>query len=223
MNESITSRVGRIISGSLNAIVDAVENAAPETVMQESIREIDSAIDEVRVELGRVIAGKHLATTRLMDENRKHTELTEKLEIAVKQGRDDLAETAISAQLNIEAQIPVLESTISDKSSQEKELEGYVIALKAKKSEMQDELDQFRIAQQEAESVITGSPASGNNVNSQLEKATSAFDRVMKNATGVGSSSANANKESAANMAELDELARKNRIQERLAEMKKSV
>ncbi|MDH3763867.1 MAG: PspA/IM30 family protein, partial [Gammaproteobacteria bacterium] len=55
MKENIANRVGRIISGSLNALVDAVENAAPETVMEEAIREIDGAIDEVRTELGRVV------------------------------------------------------------------------------------------------------------------------------------------------------------------------
>ena len=66
MAESIASRVGRIVSGSVNALVSAVENAAPETVMAEAIQEIDRAIDEVRVELGRVLGEKHLASTRLM-------------------------------------------------------------------------------------------------------------------------------------------------------------
>lgn len=48
MKESITARVGRIISGSLNALIDAVEDSAPEWVMEQAIREIDGAIDEVR-------------------------------------------------------------------------------------------------------------------------------------------------------------------------------
>lgn len=223
MNESITSRVGRIISGSLNAIVDAVENAAPETIMQESIREIESAIDEVRAELGRVIAGKHLANTRLMGENTKHTELSEKIELAIKESRDDLAETAIAAQLNIEAQIPILEATIGDNTAQEKELEGFITALKAKKREMQDELEQFRAAQTESSAVNGNAAPSANNVNGQLDKASSTFDRVMRNATGVGSGTTTPDRKTAEKMAELDDLARNNRIQERLAEIKKSV
>ena len=79
MKESIAGRVGRIISGSVNALIDAVENAAPEVVMEEAIREVDAAIDEVRAELGKVLANKHLANTRLMEENRKHEELAEKV------------------------------------------------------------------------------------------------------------------------------------------------
>lgn len=38
MAESLASRVGRIVSGSLNALVAAVENAAPEAVMEEAVR-----------------------------------------------------------------------------------------------------------------------------------------------------------------------------------------
>lgn len=223
MNESISSRVGRIISGSLNAIVDAVENAAPEAVMQESIREIDGAIDEVRIELGKVIAAKHLASNRLMSENQKHTDLAEKLELAVQQGRDDLAEAAISAQLDIEAQLPVLENTISDNNSKEKELEGYIAALKAKKNEMQDELDEYKRLQQELNTSTSTAAASAGTINQQVDKASASFDRVMKNATGLSSRLNSQTPASAEKMAELDELAKQNRIQERLAEVKKSV
>ena len=225
MKENIASRVGRIISGSLNAIVDAVENTAPETVMQESIREIDSAIDEVRAELGRVVAAKHMANTRLMNENSKHESLSEKIELAVKEGRDDLAEVAIASQLDIEAQIPILEATIVDNGNQEKELEGYIVALQAKKREMQHELDQFRSIQKESSIAGTtenNASESSSGVERRVAKASSSFNRVMKNATGIGSSTSATDAQSAAQLAELDDMARKNRIQERLATVKKS-
>ena len=222
MNESITSRVGRIISGSLNALVDAVENAVPETVMEQAIREIDAVIDDVRAELGRVIANKHLANTRLMEENKKHEELTEKIELAVSQSREDLAEAAISQQLDIEAQIPVLEATIGDCVAQEKELEGYINALQAKKREMKDELHQFRDAKKATGSTGSTAGASDNasSAESRVNKATSTFDRVVEKATGVLSGSSPADRATATKLAELYDLARKNRIQERLAAVK---
>jgi phage shock protein A len=222
MNENITSRVGRIISGSLNALVDAVENAVPETVMEEAIREIDSVIDEVRAEMGRVVAKKHLANTRLMEENKKHESLTEKIELAVAESREDLAEAAISQQLDIEAQIPVLEATIGDCVTQEKELEGYITALQAKKREMKEELQQFRAAKTAAGSATpsgTGT-GSGSTAESRVDKASSAFDRVVEKATGVLGSTGASDRETATKLAELDDLARKNRIQERLAAVK---
>ena len=42
MSESISTRVGRIISGTINSLVDAVENAAPEAVMEQAVREVDA-------------------------------------------------------------------------------------------------------------------------------------------------------------------------------------
>ena len=39
MKEKLINRVGRIVSGSFNSLVTALENAAPETVMNEAIRE----------------------------------------------------------------------------------------------------------------------------------------------------------------------------------------
>ena len=144
MTESITSRVARIVSGSVNLLIDAVENAAPETVMEQAIREIDGAIGDVRAELGRQAAGKHLANSRLTDANAKNKDLGEKIAVALGDGRDDLAEVAIGQQIDIEAQIPVLEQAIAEASGRERELEGYILALQAKKREMDAELQRFR-------------------------------------------------------------------------------
>lgn len=222
MVEGLTKRVGRIISGSINALVDAVEGAAPEVVMEEAIREVDSAIDEVRAELGKVIASKHLANKRLAEKNARHEDLAEKLELAVSQGRDDLAEAAISHQMDIEAQIPVLERTIAECGEREKELEGYITALQAKKREMREELQTLREHKRQAAEVDTSGNAaagiSGNSVNRKVEQASSAFSRVLEKQTGLGM--ANRDATSAAQLAELEKLARENRIKERLAAVK---
>ena len=224
MRDNLTSRVGRIISGSLNALVDAVENAVPETVMEEAIREIDVAVDEGRAELGRVGANKHLASTRLLEENHKHEELAGKIEMAVNENRDDLAEVAIASQLDIEAQIPVLEATIAECGNQETELEGYISALQAKKREMKDELKQFRESRQEAAAI--GSNGGGavatrsGSVEARVSKAESAFERVVENTTGLMGRIGTGDKHDAAKLAELEDMSRKNRIQERLAAIK---
>ncbi len=226
MNESVTDRVGRLISGSLNALIDAVENAAPETVMEEAIRELDCAIDEVKAELGKVVASKHIANKRLMDENKKHEKLAENIEVAIKENREDLASAAISQQLDIEAQIPILESTIVDCSNQEKELEGYINALQAKKRQMREELRQYQDSQEG--SVLAATPqgetaGSKNDVASKVDKAESAFDRIFEKATGVLSSSNSGNDQNAAKVVELEKLALDNRIKERLAAIKSTM
>ena len=227
MKESLIGRVGRIISGSFNSLIDAIENVAPETVMSEAIREIDTAIDDVRVELGRVVAGKHLANSRLMEENRKHEDLSEKIELAIKKGRDELAEAAISRQIDIEAQIPVLEATISDCGNSEKELEGYISALQAKKREMQVDLRQFRESMKETITSSSSISDSGAEVSSDVDrkvaKAESAFERIAEKATGIPGGGPTTDRQTATKLAELEEIARKNRIQERLAAIKGNV
>jgi phage shock protein A len=221
MKESIGNRVGRLLAGSVNALIDAVENAAPDIVMEQALREIDGAVDEVRAELGKVLAGKHLASKRLMEENRRHEELSAQIEVAVKQSREDLAEAAIARQFDIEAQLPVLEANIADAAERQKELEGYVAALNGRRREMEAELAEYRAAQKRAAATAGSGHAGGSggsDVARRVGQAESAFARVMGAATGVpGSSALGAD---AAKLAELEDLARKNRIRERLEQIK---
>lgn len=221
MTESIASRVGRLISGTVNKLVDSAENMAPEVVMEQAIREMDAAIDDVRAELGRVLARKHLATTRLAEEGRKHEALSDKIRLAVEQGRDDLAEPAVAQLLDVEAQIPVLERTIAEARDAETELEGYVTALRGRQREMLDELKQFRAAQKQSAGEGGGADgAPGSAVDQAIERAERTFARVMDGAGGVGGTGAAPDRETAAKLAELDELQRRNRIHERLSAFK---
>ncbi|MEM7410029.1 MAG: PspA/IM30 family protein [Myxococcota bacterium] len=213
MAETLASRVGRIVSGSLNALVGAVEDSAPEMLMQQAIREVDLAVDDVRTELGKLLAKKHLATTRLLEENRRHEELAGQLEVAIAEGRDDLAEAAIARQLDIEAQIPVIERTVAECAEQETEFEGFIAALLARRREMEGELEIF--AQSRKTQPDTTAPATPGN---RAEQAKDAFDRVLARNAGVAGSKATIDTEK--KLAELDELARANRVKERLAAAK---
>ncbi|MDJ0851506.1 MAG: PspA/IM30 family protein [Myxococcota bacterium] len=218
MAESLTTRVGRIVSGSANALVSAVENAAPDVFMEETIREVEKALDEVRVELGKAVASKHLASARLMDENRRHEELTGQIETALGEGREDLAEAAVARQLDIEAQIPILERTVTEAGDREKELEGYLAALQGRRREMCDELDRYRRAKRDGREGPSADRegASHGATHVRGEKASQAFDRVMRATTGVPTGPDKL--QDAAQLAELEALARRNRIRERLAE-----
>ena len=219
MSETISRRVGRLVSGGFHALIDAAENLAPEAVMNESIREIERAVDEVRAELGKVLAQKHLAAKKMADESNRHEAIDANLQAAVDAGRDDLAEAGIAEQMDIEARLPILENTIADCAAQEKELEGFIAALQAKKREMQQQLQDWRAAQQ---SMGTGKTAGGNGsdlnrIARDAEKSGNAFDRVMGRQNSVHSSTDAAQ---LAKLKELEDLSRNNRIAERLAALK---
>ena len=219
MSETLSRRVGRLVSGGFHALIDAAENLAPEAVMNESIREIERAVDEVRAELGKVLAQKHLAAKKMADESNRHEAIDANLQTAVNAGRDDLAEAGIAEQMDIEARLPILENTIADCAAQEKELEGFIAALQAKKREMQQQLQDWRAAQQ---SMSTGKTAGGNGsdlnrIARDAEKSGNAFDRVMGRQNSVHSSTDAAQ---LAKLKELEDLSRNNRIAERLAALK---
>jgi phage shock protein A len=217
MSESLALRVKRLVSGGANMIVAAVEAMAPEMVMEEAVREIDKAVEDVRAELGQVLTRQYHATQRLAAENERHDSLKEKIRIALNEGRDDLAEAGVAQLLDIEAQIPLLEATALETRSAQTELESFIAALQARKREMLAELNAFRSAKSSAESVAESAPSS---VRQRVEGAQSAFDRVMDGAGGLGMGGAMPDPKTAKVNAELEELARQNRIKERLAALK---
>lgn len=215
MTEGLLKRIGRLVSASANTIVDSLENAAPTMVMEEAIREIDQAIADVRTQLGKVEAARYMSTKSLNADNARHAELQEQIGVAVKQGRDDLAEAAIARQMDIEAMIPVVEKSIADSDAEIRELNSYVQALQAKKREMQEALTTYRKAAEHHTESTEGAAAASRDVAGDVEKATSAFNRVLNAAGAPGVSHTDS-----AKLAELEQLARSNRIQERLARVK---
>src|ERR1700731_1244836 len=174
VTDTIASRVTRVIGSSVHALLDAVENAAPEAAMAQAIREVDQAIDEVRAELGRVEAVKHLATSSLNKLNTQNEGLAGQVEIAVAKGDEGLARAGIAKQVDIEDQIPVLQRSLHDALDRSKELEGYVAALLAKKREMDSALQDFVAAHASS----PGVNLSSGSTQGKVERAGSAFDRV---------------------------------------------
>jgi phage shock protein A len=218
VTDTIASRVTRVIGGSVHALLDAVENAAPEAAMAQAIREVDQAADEVRAELGRVEAVKHLANSSLNKLNSHNEALAGQIEIAMAKGDESLARAGISKQVDIEDQIPVLQRSLQDAIDRGKELEGYIAALLAKKREMESALQDF-IAACATASGPAGTNASGGIAQGKVDRAGAAFDRVMARETGLAVAGSGVNAD-AAKLRELQDMERTHRIDERLAALK---
>jgi phage shock protein A len=223
MTESIKNRVARILAGNIHSLIDSLENASPEAGMAQAVREVEGIIEEVSTRLGRIAATRHLAVARLTEQNQAHEELSREIEIAIEEERDDLAKEAISRQMDIEAQIPVLEQAIANSTTEEKEMESYAIALRAKKREMEDALRQF-IALRAAPSDAAGAPgsagAAANRIDDKMAHAESVFDRILARQTGLSGIASGPGAASAARLRELSDLARNHRVEERLAALK---
>ena len=182
MADTLSARVGRLVAGGAHAIVDALEGVLPDALGQQALREVDQAIDEVRAELGKTIAARHLAAKRLTEQSSRHDELAAQIDLALSQGREDLIRAALEHQLDIETQVPVLEAAVANAAERQAELEGYLSALQATRREMGEDLKSLGAAR--------------------------AVPPPSREAADL---------ERGAKLSELDQLARRHRVEERLA------
>jgi phage shock protein A len=165
-----------------------------------------------------VEAVKHLATSSLNKLNTQNETLAGHIEIAMAKGDETLARAGIAKQVDIEDQIPVLQHSLRDAMDRGKELEGYIVALRAKRREMESALQDF-IAARAAAPAPAGPGASNGPTSGKVDRAGSAFDRVVARHTGI-TGTTSAISPDASKLHELQEMARAHRIDERLAALK---
>jgi phage shock protein A len=222
MSDTLRQRVSRVIAGGAHALLDKMEDMAPSAVLEQSVREVEGIADEVRAQLGLTVANRHLAQQQHMHLNKEHEQLGEAIEQALKNGREDLAKSAIARQIDIEAQLPVLESSLAERVAEEKELGGFVDALLGKKREMQAAIMDLEKSREAASTMGLSTGRAGQTLKSQLQSAQSAFDRTYQRQTGLDTAGRGASLEQSAKLKELGDLVRENKINERLAALKTS-
>lgn len=218
MSETITTRVARIIAGGTHALLDKAENLAPDAIMAQSIREIEQVIAEIRLDLGKAEAAKHLVTAQIAKLQSEHEQLSTQISVAVNQQRDDLAKAAIGRQTDIEDFLPVLQKSLAEQSERSSLLASYITALLAKKRELEQILNDYLATQAEPNLTTPDQPSSLDQ-QSRIDNAESAFERVLSRQFGV-SGLQMGGLDDAAKLKELADLKRNNRIAERLAAIK---
>lgn len=217
MADTFATRVSRIIVGGAHALIDKAENLAPEATMAQAIREIEQVVAEVRVDLGKAEAAKHLVLSRMAKLNAEHEKLSEQIDTALTLERDDLAKAAIGRQADIEDLLPVLQKALDEHAERGKELESYIVALLAKKRELDQALTDYQASlASQAASPFTGG---GSDRQARVDDAESSFGRVMARQIGASGINLGLN-EQAAKLKELADMQRGNRIAERLAALK---
>ena len=127
--ETVVTRIGRVIAGMTHAAVSAAEQVNPDAIIEQSIREIDSAADEVKAELGKAIAEKHRINARKEELQREHADLGGKLKEAISAGRDELASAGLGRQIDIESQIAVLDRLVGETDGNIQKLEEALAAV----------------------------------------------------------------------------------------------
>ena len=218
MAESIFARVSRLLSATVEDSVDRMEQAGGDAVMREAIREADRAIDQMKVELEATMARRLQAARQQKMLGERVEELTAKAKFALGGGREDLAEAALSRQIDFEAQAKKLDAVQSQAREEEQRLEDGLGALNARKRQMEDALQAYLISRREAAHGGDGPTRPARSAEKKLDAAEQAFDRAMTGAGGVGFTRADG--DTINRVAEIDGMQKSATIAERLAALK---
>lgn len=220
MSDSLRQRVSRVIAGGAHALLNRIEEAAPIAILEQSVREVEAIAEEVRSAWGKTIANKHLAQQQHVALNKEHERLDEAISQAIGQNREDLARAAIARQIDIESQLPILEASMADMATEERELSGFVDALQGKKREMETAIRELEKSRESLANLSHSGGMQAAATAAKLEAAQSAFDRVYQRQTGLSAIGRQATLEQSAKLNELGELVRENKINARLAAIK---
>ena len=219
MAESVFVRVRRLLSARIEDSVDAMEQANSDGTMREAIREVDRAIDEIRSSQEGAMTRRLQAARQQAMIAKKLEELTSKARFALQEGREDLAEGALKRQVDLEEQSGKLDQVQVLAREEEAKLEESLTALRARKQQMEEALAAFAIAKSDASMGGDGGFQNARDVERKVENAEAAFDRAMTGAGGIGFSRGDA--DAINQIAEIDTLAKKSTVAERLAALKR--
>ena len=218
MAESIFARVSRLLSATVEDAVDRMEQAGGDAVMREAIREADRAIDEVKRQLEATMARRLQAARQRKMLAERVAELTTKAKFALGEGREDLAEAALSRQVDFEEQAKKLDVVQGQAREEEQRLEDGLTALKARKSQMEEALSAYLISRREAALGGDGPTRPERSAEKKVDAAEQAFDRAMSGAGGVGFTRGDA--DTINRVAEIDGMQKSATVAERLAALK---
>lgn len=220
MSESIFIRVKRMVSGTVEDAVDAMERAGGTTVMREAIRELDRVVQEAKVERDSVTAKRLQAVRQQRMYKERLEEIQEKAQYAMDQGREDLAEAALHRLIDFEAQVEKLQQIEAETSEQERELEEAVASLEMRKAHLVEELKHFEAAQVEANLDANDPTSSIASDERRVERIEAAFERAMN---GAGGTTNMADVENTKSIAEIDMMRKQSDIEARMEALRANV
>lgn len=212
---SIFSRMTDIINSNISALLDKAEN--PEKLIRMVIQEMEETLVEVRSGTAKVIAEKKTQTRRMEQLRRQARDWEEKAELALSKNRDDLAKAALLEKSNVNATIEIMAQDIA-------RLDETLEKLSSEIEQLQAKLNDAR-ARQKTLMMRTKATRSRLNVNSQLnnyaiDNAIDKFEYYERKIDLMEGQMESANVEQKSLQSEFEELAREEKIDRELQELK---
>jgi len=221
MENRLRDRIARVLTSTAHSLVDKIEGLSEEGILEAAIREVDAATEEVHTAQGEALARKHHVTKAIERLNQERSRLEEEAEIALREGREDLAVTGLGRVDDIERQLPELESQMLDYRAEAERLGQSMESLKARRTQMADDLVGLRRTKAQAP-VASGSSGAGG-AERKAARAEAAFNDRFSKATGTSRAQLQAQEADLTQLRELGTVARTSRVQIRLQQLKSRV
>lgn len=212
---SIFSRMTDIINSNISALLDKAEN--PEKLIRMVIQEMEETLVEVRSGTAKVIAEKKTLSRRVEQLKRQAQDWEEKAELALSKNRDDLAKAALVEKGNTNATVEIMEKDIAKLDATLDKLSGEI-------EQLQSKLNDAR-ARQKSIVMRTKATQSRLDVNMQLhnytiDNAMDKFEYYERKIDAMEGQMESASVEQKSLQSEFDELAREEKIDKELQELK---
>jgi len=218
MENRLRDRIARVLTSTAHTLVDKIEGLSEEGILEAAIREVDAATEEVHTAQGEALARKYHVTKAIQRLNQERSRIEEEAEVALQQGREDLAVTGLGRVDDIERQLPELESQMLDHRAEAERLGQSMESLKARRAQMAEDLQLLRRTRASAPA---GTSTSGSgSAEIKAARAENAFNDRFSKATGTSRSQLQAQESELAHLRELGAVARDNRVQLRLQQLK---
>jgi len=221
MAEAFSRRIARLFFAGVEDAVDRMEVAGSESVMRETIREVDRAIDLVQIDYEAIVTRRLQAARQQKMLRERAGELQDKARFALGEDRADLAEAALTKQVDCEEEAAKLEAAQAACQQEETRLAQNLAALKARKQEMEQALADFLGARRDAELGGDGPTRVRRDIEKRVQDAEQAFGRAMAGAGGAGVARADA--EITNRVAEIDVMRKRATVASRLAALRQNV
>lgn len=126
----IFERISTIVRANINDLLDGAED--PEKMLNQIIRDMESAIRDARVQVRDMLAQQKMLEGDLRRVNDFTNEWQRKATLAVQQNRDDLAREALKRKSDYHAQVDVLQGQLTDQQALVNKLRNDLTTLESK-------------------------------------------------------------------------------------------
>jgi len=142
------NRLKRLFRSIFGGMIERAED--PELILQQTIRDMREKVPEMQNNVAQVMATEKLLEKEIVTLERGVVEYDAKIKAAIKQGRDDIAKTYISAmqekQVALERSQAQLETARAAAAQAKKFLDNYILQVKKRTAEAQQLVNEARAA-----------------------------------------------------------------------------